>query len=219
MQYEKSILVFGISALSIIAAGCASTPSNEEKQSAGEVAKEEASGEQFSPTQFANEMVINTIHHVNQHEIDIAKLAQKKAESPEAKNTAQQLLKDHQQLETQVEQVAKAQGIKLEKYSPATFEKAAKSRLESLEKAQFDHAFLLMMQEGHKMVAADLRSVRPQIQDQQVGALIESALPKIVQHAQIAGQAHAKVMEKSSGQAGAASPESEHYEEGHVQQQ
>lgn len=168
--------------------GTQTTSSQSQDQSKGMWSKDVA----------VNEMALNRLHHVNQKEIELARLAQDKAQSQELKTSAQQIMKDHQALETRVQEVAKSQNVKLQDFQPSTFEKAFMDRLKELSGSQFDQAFMQNMMMGHQEVAQDLRLARNDVQNSQVRQLIDQAIPRIQQHRQMAAKQHKNI--QSSGQ-------------------
>ncbi len=168
-------------------------------------AQSDTSGEKatFSAANFSNSMALNQLHHINQKEIELAKLAQEKAQSADVKSAAQQIQNDHQQLDTQVQSVAKAQNIELQEFQPSTYEKAAMTKMKALEGAQFDQAFSANMKMSHKQAAQQLRTTRADIKDTQVKGLIDAALPKVQQHHKMSK----KMENKASEQAGSIATE------------
>jgi putative membrane protein len=137
----------------------------------------------FSREQFVSEMVLNHLHHMNQMEIQLSQLAQEKASSDQIKSMARQISADHEVMEKRVLEIAKARGLWLESYQPATYERANLDRLRSYSGRDFDQAYSLILRTGHKDALEDLRGFRRDVKDPQINSLISQAMPKIQQHA------------------------------------
>lgn len=136
--------------------------------------------------QWSKEMALNQLHHVNQKEIEMTKMAQDKAQSPELKNFAKQMQTDHTNLDNRIKDVAKTSNVELQKFQPADYEKATMSRLGDLKSGQFDQMFTWTMVRGHEDALADLKRTSDTVQDQQVRSLIQEAMPRMRQHLDMA---------------------------------
>lgn len=133
------------------------------------------------------EVALNELHHINQKEIALAKLAATQARSDEIRSSAARIQRDHEALETRVEELAKARQISLAKFTPATHEEVRMNALEKLSGANFDYAFAETMKDGHKLTTAELKILRARAADPEVVALIDQALPKVQSHEQHSG--------------------------------
>lgn len=104
--------------------------------------------------------VLARLHRVNQLEIDSARLALRRGQSPQVKEMAQQLLRDHERLDEELRQVAAAEGIDLHlpfSLPDAAIEKAAREQLDDLDDlsgARFDAAWLASQPFLHQYAAA-----------------------------------------------------------------
>lgn len=132
--------------------------------------------------QMNREVALNELHHMNQKEIALAKMADSNAASTEIKAEAARIDRDHRRLEARVEEVAKAHEITLAKFKPATYEEVRMDKLEKLTGRDFDLAYAESMADGHKLTAAHLRVLRERVGDADVLALINQALPKVRHH-------------------------------------
>lgn len=74
-------------------------------------------------------------------EVELGKLAQEKAPSPEVKPFGQRMATDHSQAADQLKQVAEQKGVTLPDTLSAK-DKATKARLEKLSGDQFDRAYM-----------------------------------------------------------------------------
>jgi predicted outer membrane protein len=135
------------------------------------------------------EMALNRLHHINQKEIEMAKLAETKAKSANVLNLAHRIRADHEALEAKVKAIADKRNISLKSYQPATYEVALRDRLESLpEGREFETAFLRVNERGHDEAARDLRMVRNNLRDSEVRDLINQALPQMAAHTHLPNQ-------------------------------
>lgn len=128
------------------------------------------------------ELALNQMHHMNQSEIGLAKMAESKAKTPSVLNFAHQLRAEHELMEKKVQALADARDVKLERYELNTFEKVVKNRLNRLSGQDFETAFLRVTDRNHDMAAADLRLMRNDISDERVSMLIDESLPVIEAH-------------------------------------
>lgn len=128
------------------------------------------------------ETAVNRLHHINRKEIDLAKMGESRAKSAHVLNLAHQIRADHEKLENKVTALAKRRNINLESFQLATYEQAVKDRLDNLNGAEFETAFLRVMERGHDEAAAALRTVRNDLSDTEVRGLINEALPQMAAH-------------------------------------
>ena len=168
------------------AAGASNTISSmDDSGSSEEMAGQAAGRDNMSMDMMQKAMQLNQLHHINQKEIKMSELAAEKAQSPQVKSAAQQILKDHQDADKRVEALAKADNITLESFQPATHEKVVMDNLKKLEGARFDQAFVDNMHMGHKHVAQTLEMARTDSKDAKVKGLIGELLPQIRRHQQL----------------------------------
>jgi predicted outer membrane protein len=137
------------------------------------------------------EMMLQKLHLTNLHEIESAKLADQNG-SDKIKTYASTLQRDHQDADMKVKELASKKGISLSD-TPMRPEKqkekqAAKDRLASLKGAEFDRAFANQMSMDHRKVISLARAWRQNCSDQEVCSLIDSLLPQLQQHQQMADQ-------------------------------
>ena len=128
------------------------------------------------------ELALNQMHHMNQSEIGLAKMAESKAKTPSVLNFAHQLRAEHEAMEKKVEALAGARNVSLERFELNTYEKVVKNRLNRLTAPDFETAFLRVTDRNHDMAEADLRLIRDDVNDERVTALVDESLPIIHAH-------------------------------------
>ena len=118
----------------------------------------------------------------NINEIAAGKIAVTKAQSPEVKAFAQQMIDDHTKSLTEVQTLAQAKGVTLPT-EPDAKHKAMAAKLEKLSGADFDKEY---MKNGgladHKMVHATLMKDQKAAKDPDVKALAAKTAPVVDQH-------------------------------------
>ena len=118
----------------------------------------------------------------NINEIAAGKIAVSKAQSPEVKAFAQQMIDDHSKSLTEVQTLAQAKGVTLPT-EPDAKHKAMAAKLEKLSGADFDKEY---MKNGgladHKMVHATLLKDEKAAKDPDVKALAAKTAPVVEQH-------------------------------------
>jgi putative membrane protein len=118
---------------------------------------------------------LQKIHAANQAELQMADLGSQRAESPEVKQYAEMLRKDHQEMDQQLTQAAQASGAQLE---GKAFEKKQKDAHKDMEKlqsksgAEFDREFMSHMVKDHEK---DLKDVKSAAKDAKKGNHTELA--------------------------------------------
>ena len=131
------------------------------------------------------------LHHVNQMEIEVGKLASTKGQNPKVRQYGNRLVKDHGQDDQRVTAFAKQRELSLDSAAQAqnaeqraSMQKhqALMEKLDGLSGAEFDREFLNAMATGHEQVITQVRDARPQVQDPQLRALIDRLLPQLEQH-------------------------------------
>lgn len=130
------------------------------------------------------EMALNHLHHMNQRQIEMAKMAETKAKTPSVLNLAHQIRADHERLDTRVNQIADDRSVDLESFELNTYEKVLRNRLRDLSAPEFETAFLRVIDRGHEVAAADLRMIRDEVNDEQLNLLIRDAIPAMQAHKQ-----------------------------------
>jgi predicted outer membrane protein len=118
----------------------------------------------------------------NMAEVETGKIAVAKAQSPEVKAFAQQMIDDHTKAQTEVQTLAQAKGVTLPTELDAKH-KAMGAKLNKLSGEQFDKEY--MKNAGvadHKTVHAKLVKDGKGAKDPEVKALAEKMRPVVEQH-------------------------------------
>ena len=157
-------------------AGTTSTTASKEKISAGDL------------------QVMAQMHHVNQMEIDMGKLAQTKSTTQAVKAYGKMLVTDHQSADKDLLAMAKKHGQTIPTYKPATEadQKDEKddadmaAHVKTLKGADFDKDFLSMMVQGHEKVLAKLDSAMGMVSSDELKTAIQNVKPTVQKHADTA---------------------------------
>jgi putative membrane protein len=123
-------------------------------------------------------------------------MAKEKASSDQVRSYADQLVKDHQDADNQVQDLAKKNGYTL--MSPASAgmseehkAKHAQSAMGDLSKkngAEFDKAFAKEMVADHQKDISKLEKAQKDLKEPEVKSLVSKILPTLQQHLQMAQQ-------------------------------
>jgi putative membrane protein len=128
----------------------------------------------------------------NQAEIEIGKLAEQKAQSPEAKSLAQRLVTDHGKANKQLTQIAKEKGVELPT-GPDREQQELRARLEKLNGAAFDRAFVEAQVKDHQKDVQFYQTESTRLQDPQLRSFAQQTLPVLQEHLQMAERAESQV--------------------------
>lgn len=129
----------------------------------------------------------------NQAEIDLAQVAEQKAQNPEVKQLAQQLRDDHQQANQKVQSLAQAHGVTLDT-TPGFMQKRTKDKLEKLSGAEFDKQYATAMLEDHVKDLKKYEKAAQSVQETDVKEYAQTTLEKLRQHLQ-----HAETAARAAG--------------------
>lgn len=131
--------------------------------------------------------IVDHLASSNKFEIELSRLAQQKAQDPQLKQFAQQMIQDHTQAQQQVRQVAEQKDLKFnDRLQPA--HQAKLDELKKMEGADFDRAFSIC-QAGHHVEAVLMHQyLANEYQDPQVQQMARQLLPQLQQHQQHAMQ-------------------------------
>ena len=130
------------------------------------------------------------LHKSNQKEIQAAQIGVERAQSPEVREFAQQVLRDHQQNDQRLMQMAQERGISLTMPGERTEKQRTEewraqqqlAQLQQAEGAEFDRQFLQLMAESHGKSANMLRQARQNVEDPAVSSIVRQSLPVIQRH-------------------------------------
>lgn len=125
---------------------------------------------------------VRQVAQANQTELQLAQLAQQKAQSPAVKSFAREMVSDHRRLGNQLQQVSSQLGVQV----PSSAGEDARSKREELSKLsgqKFDKEFVNTIVEEHKKVIdqfekqAESQDANPQLRDMAI-----ETLPKLRRH-------------------------------------
>jgi putative membrane protein len=114
--------------------------------------------------------------------MEIAGLAQQKSKDDRVKAFADQLMKDHQQADSELQTLAKTKNVTLSTDLPSEAV-AAKARLSKLEGAAFDRAFVDQMVKDHTQAVKQFEQATKSA-DAEVKAFADKTLPTLRDHLQ-----------------------------------
>ena len=136
-----------------------------------------------------NAAILERIHLADLKEIEAGKIAEAKASSPEVREYADQLIKDHTSADQMVTATAQKIGARL-RDSSAQRHKAngtpVDKKLSSANGAQFDRVFLGQTSADHKKLMSELKQARDDASDDDIEALIDKIMPILQQHQDLA---------------------------------
>jgi putative membrane protein len=140
--------------------------------------------------------VLSDLHQANQDEIEMGRMAKEKGNSSEVRSYGAQLVKDHEDADQQVKELAKKENITL--FSPRTQGLMAHRQAVREEKVivelstksgpAFDKAFTQAIVDDHKRDIAKLEKVEKSLKSPDVHELVVKLLPTMQQHLEIAEQ-------------------------------
>ena len=126
--------------------------------------------------------ILSELAQANLAEISAGKLAQDKAQSPEVKAFAQQMVDDHSKGLQAVQQVAQTKEVTLPS-EPDSKHQAMAAKLNKLSGAAFDRAYLARAGVGdHQAAHKKLLLASKKAQDPDVKALVAQLQPTVDQH-------------------------------------
>jgi putative membrane protein len=134
-------------------------------------------------------------------EVELGKLAADHAKNDEVKKFAQRMVDDHSKANDELKSIAEAKGIKLPADTDATH-KATMRRLEKLNGAAFDRAYMQMMVGDHVKDVNEFKKESNSGRDSQVKAFASSKLPTLEEHLQQARAARTAANSEKATAAG-----------------
>jgi putative membrane protein len=150
-------------------------------------------GAQTEPSAQDNETLAK-LHHDNEMEIKMGKLAKQNGRSKQVKSFGDVLIKDHALADKQI--VSYAKSNKLDLTLPAPKDSAeqaehqarmdAMKRVESLEGEEFDREFARMMVEDHQKAVTMVETTLSATQNTKVHTLLNKILPVLKEHLRLA---------------------------------
>jgi putative membrane protein len=136
--------------------------------------------------------LLERLHHVNQEEIQLGRLAQQNGMSQDVKSYGEMLVKDHTSADEKVMSYAQQKGFKLAEPKPMTdverkamdAERANMEKLKLLKGQPFDASFLASMVGGHDMVLGKLMAAQQNVTDTGMTPLLQQLTQAVTQHRQ-----------------------------------
>ena len=129
--------------------------------------------------------VLGKLHHANQMEIEMGRLAMQRGEMIGVTSFGQTLIVDHTAVDERVVALAKRERIDVTAAMPAmTGDSMAKLR--TLKGMQFDKAFARAMLEDHTQDVDEAKAVRDKTSDGQLKALLVTTIPVLEKHRDMA---------------------------------
>ena len=128
---------------------------------------------------------LGKLHHANQMEIEMGRLAMQRGEMIGVTSFGQTLIVDHTAVDERVVALAMRERIDLTAATPAmTDDNMAK--LKTLKGMQFDKAFARAMLEDHTKDLDEAKAVKDKTTDVQLKALLVTTIPVLEKHRDIA---------------------------------
>jgi len=118
-------------------------------------------------------------------EIQSGKMAASKAQSPEVKKFAQQMVTDHGKMLEDLKSLAKSKGVALPDSAPMK-DMAQSKLLERKSGAEFDKDYMEHMVKDHEKDVQDTQNIAAKAKDPQFKSAVQQANAKIKEHLQLA---------------------------------
>jgi putative membrane protein len=134
-------------------------------------------------------------------EVELAKVAQERASSPEVKQFAQRMEQDHSKANEQLRQLAQEKGVTMPA-GPKLSDNHEMSKLSKLQGEEFDRAYMDHMVKDHKKDVKEFRKEAQKAKDPDVKAFAQQTAPILEEHLQLAQNADAAVGGKQAKKSG-----------------
>lgn len=125
-------------------------------------------------------------------EVKLGQLASEKASNPEVKQFAQRLVQDHTKANTQLKQIAQAEGVRVEDDLESKHRKVH-DRLSKLSGEAFDRAYMDFMVEDHQKAVKLFEKGSKDASNPQLKQFASSTLPTLQEHLREAQRLQAEV--------------------------
>lgn len=129
--------------------------------------------------------VLGKLHHSNQMEIEMGKLAQEKGQAREVKSFGKTLVTDHSAADKKVLALAKQEKIDLMAAMPAMNDDKM-VQLRTMMGAEFDKAFARVMLDDHSKDVDEAKAARDSTTDSKLKALLVATIPVLEKHRETA---------------------------------
>lgn len=125
--------------------------------------------------------VLGKLHHANQMEIQMGKMAQEKGQAKEVKAFGKTLVTDHTAMDKKVMSLAKQQKIDLPASMPPMNDPNM-TKLQNATGAEFDRAFAQQMVQEHQRDVDEAKAAQARTTDPKLKTLLGSAIPVLEKH-------------------------------------
>jgi putative membrane protein len=129
--------------------------------------------------------VLGKLHHSNQMEIDMGRLAVQKGQANGVTTFGTMLVLDHTAADQQVVALARRENIDLASAAPAMKDDKM-AKLRTLKGMAFDKAFAVAMLDDHTQDVDEAKAARDRTTDGALKVLLMSMIPTLEQHRDIA---------------------------------
>jgi putative membrane protein len=146
------------------------------------VAAQQSSSDQNMPTDKA---FITKAAEINLGEVELGRMTEQKGNNQAVKDFGQRMIEDHTNAESQLQQLAKQEGVMLPS-QPGSAATNLHQQLSSVSGAQFDEMYIDHMLAGHKGAITVFENEIEHGQNPAIRAFAESVLPVIQDHVRIA---------------------------------
>jgi putative membrane protein len=134
-------------------------------------------------------------------EVELAKIAQERASSPEVKQFAQQMERDHSQANEKIRQLAQEKGVTMPT-GPKLAQNHEASKLMKKQGQDFDREYMDYMVKDHQKDVKEFKKQAEKAKDPDVKSFAQETAPKLEHHLQMAENADAAVGGKQAKNAG-----------------
>ena len=134
-------------------------------------------------------------------EVKMGELAQERAQNSEVKEFAQHLVSEHQQANTELQQLAQTKGMKLETEVGGKYKQTI-SKLEKANGQEFDKKFMEAVVKEHKDDVKEFKKQAEKGKDPDIKNWAQKTLPSLEKHLQMAQQLQQKVAKSGQGASG-----------------
>ena len=134
-------------------------------------------------------------------EVELAKIAQERASSPEVKQFAQRMEQDHSKANEQLRMLAQSKGVTMPA-GPKLKDNHEASKLSKLQGQDFDRAYMDYMVKDHEKDVKEFNKMAQNAKDPDVKAFAQQTAPTLEEHLQMAQNADAAVGGKQAKKSG-----------------
>jgi putative membrane protein len=136
--------------------------------------------------------MLERLHHINQTEIQLGRLAQQNGMSQDVKSYGEMLVRDHTSADERLMSFAQQKGLKLAEPKPMNdmerkamaAERAAMEKFQVLKGQPFDAAFLAHMVGDHDMALGKVMAAQQNVTDAGLSPLLQQITQSVTQHRQ-----------------------------------